>query len=85
VVGNLNDQTLAAIWNGAKFAAFRLRVNSTNPPPSCRNCGMARVPNNRKAYAPVRYGLASSPHKRTINFPREVAQVSASGACATGE
>ncbi|MFN2476222.1 MAG: radical SAM/SPASM domain-containing protein [Chthoniobacterales bacterium] len=61
VIGNLNDQSLHAIWNGADFAAFRLRVNSPNPPASCRNCGMARVRNSRKAYAPVRYGGGSSP------------------------
>jgi hypothetical protein len=57
VIGNLNEQSLDEIWNGAEFAAFRLRVNSLNPPASCRNCGMARVRNNRKAYAPVRYAL----------------------------
>ncbi len=55
VIGNLNEQSLDEIWNGADFAAFRMRVNSPNPPASCRNCGMARVRNNRKAYAPVRY------------------------------
>jgi radical SAM protein with 4Fe4S-binding SPASM domain len=55
VIGNLNEQNLDEIWNGPKFAAFRSRVNSPDPPPSCRNCGMARVRNNRRAYAPVRY------------------------------
>jgi radical SAM protein with 4Fe4S-binding SPASM domain len=54
VIGNLNEQSLAEIWNGPAFAAFRSRVNTPNPPAPCRNCGMARVHNNRKAYAPVR-------------------------------
>lgn len=60
VIGNLNEQTLDAIWNGAEFAAFRMRVNSPNPPASCRNCGMSRVQNNPKAYAPVRYARTGS-------------------------
>jgi radical SAM protein with 4Fe4S-binding SPASM domain len=53
VIANLNERTLDEIWNGPEFAAFRSRVNTTNPPQSCRNCGMSRVANNRKAYAPV--------------------------------
>jgi radical SAM protein with 4Fe4S-binding SPASM domain len=57
VIGNLNEQSLDEIWNGPEFAAFRMRVNSHDPPAPCRNCGMARVHNNRKAYAPVRYAL----------------------------
>ena len=60
IVGNLNEQTLDAIWNGPRFAAFRSRVNTPNPPASCRNCGMSRVHNNPKAYAPVRYALPLS-------------------------
>lgn len=69
VIGNLNEQSLDEIWNGPEFAAFRMRVNTPNPPAPCRNCGMARVPNNRKAYAPVRYNppaaaAASSPSNR---------------------
>lgn len=57
VIGNLNEQSLDDIWTGPGFAAFRMRINSPNPPASCRNCGMARVRNNRRAYAPVRYAL----------------------------
>lgn len=53
VIGNLNTQSLREIWAGPEFAAFRRRVNSPDPPASCRNCGMARVRNNRSAYAPV--------------------------------
>ncbi|HSH38404.1 MAG TPA: SPASM domain-containing protein [Chthoniobacterales bacterium] len=62
-IGNLNQQSLDAIWNGPEFAAFRTRVNSPDPPDSCRNCGMARVRNNRRAYAPVRHArpLPGSP------------------------
>jgi radical SAM protein with 4Fe4S-binding SPASM domain len=55
VIGNVNEQSLSEIWNGAKYAAFRSRVNTPDPPAPCRNCGMARVRNNRKAYAPVRH------------------------------
>ena len=60
VIGNLNEQSLEEIWNGPSFASFRMRVNSTDPPASCRNCGMSRVANNRRAYAPVRYAQPSS-------------------------
>jgi radical SAM protein with 4Fe4S-binding SPASM domain len=60
VMGNLNEQTLDTIWNGKEFADFRMRVNSPNPPASCRNCGMSRVHNNPKAYAPVRSAGAFS-------------------------
>jgi radical SAM protein with 4Fe4S-binding SPASM domain len=77
VIGNLNEQSLDEIWNGPEFAAFRMRVNSLDPPASCRNCGMSRVRNNRKAYAPVRYALplpatspAVSPRPAAIRFER---------------
>jgi len=56
VLGNLNEQSLSQIWNGPKFAAFRMGVNSSDPPASCRNCGVARVRNNRRAYAPALQG-----------------------------
>lgn len=69
VIGNLNEQSLDRIWNGPEFAAFRMRVNSLNPPASCRNCGMARVRNNRKAYAPVRYALPSPETTPTVSLP----------------
>ena len=55
VMGNLNEQSLCQIWNGPAFASFRKRVNSSDPPAPCRNCGLSRVHNNRRAYAPVRY------------------------------
>ena len=57
VVGNLNEESLDEIWSGTRFADFRMRVNTPNPPASCRNSGMARVNSNRRAYAPVRYAL----------------------------
>jgi len=60
VMGNLNEHTLDEIWNGPTFAAFRMRVNSPNPPKSCRNCGMSRVRNNPRAYAPVLFGASAS-------------------------
>ncbi len=59
-LGNLNEQSLEQIWNGPKYADFRMRVNSPNPPASCRNCSVARVRNNRKAFAPVRFGLTTT-------------------------
>ena len=62
VVGNLNEEKLDQIWTGPRFADFRKRINTPNPPAPCRNCGMSRVHNNRRAYAPARYGLpAASP------------------------
>jgi len=73
VIGNLNEQSLEEIWNGSEFAAFRTRVNSPDPPASCRNCGMARVRNNPKAYAPVLYALplqATSPGKSWQRRPK---------------
>jgi radical SAM protein with 4Fe4S-binding SPASM domain len=57
VVGNLNEESLEKIWSGPRFADFRMRINTPNPPAPCRNCGMSRVHNNRRAYAPVRYAL----------------------------
>jgi radical SAM protein with 4Fe4S-binding SPASM domain len=69
VIGNLNEKSLDEIWNGREFAAFRMRVNSLNPPASCRNCGMARVRNNRKAYAPVRYALPLPETSLVVSLP----------------
>jgi len=65
-VGNLNEQSLDEIWHGPEFADFRSRVNTPHPPAPCRNCGMARVHNNRKAYAPALYLEPGSP----IRAPR---------------
>jgi radical SAM protein with 4Fe4S-binding SPASM domain len=70
VMGNLNEQSMDQIWNGSNFAAFRMRVNSINPPTPCRNCGVSRVRNNRKAYASVRYGLSGEEAKAPKD-PRE--------------
>jgi radical SAM protein with 4Fe4S-binding SPASM domain len=67
VVGNLNEKSLDEIWNGPEFAAFRSRVNTPDAPGPCRNCGMARVHNNRKAYAPARCVRPAAP--MTISPP----------------
>lgn len=69
VIGNLNEQSLDDIWNGPEFAAFRMRVNSLDPPASCRNCGMARVRNNPKAYAPVRYAQPQPETSPAVSLP----------------
>jgi MoaA/NifB/PqqE/SkfB family radical SAM enzyme len=55
-IGSLKDRTLKDLWHGPEYAAFRTRVNSSDPPEPCRNCPMNRVHDNRKAYAPARYG-----------------------------
>jgi radical SAM protein with 4Fe4S-binding SPASM domain len=72
VIGNLNDETLDEIWNGRAFSAFRSRVNSPNPPSSCRNCGMSRVHNNRNAYVPARSAkpAAATASARAVESPK---------------
>jgi radical SAM protein with 4Fe4S-binding SPASM domain len=38
LMGNVLEDSFAAIWNGDRFRRFRRRVNSTKPPDVCRNC-----------------------------------------------
>lgn len=54
-LGNLNEQSLHDIWHGPEYRAFRLRVNSPDPPAPCRNCAMIPIRNNPRAFAPARY------------------------------
>lgn len=39
-LGNATQQTLAEIWNGAKYQEFRRALQTSQPPPSCANCGL---------------------------------------------
>ena len=81
VIGNLNEQSLKEIWTGPAFATFRMRVNSTDPPASCRNCGMSRVANNRRAYAPVQY---AQPPPAAAAVPATASATSAGSLAARG-
>ncbi|MBV9061512.1 MAG: radical SAM protein [Alphaproteobacteria bacterium] len=40
-LGNYLDHGVEAVWNGEAYRKFRARLYSSNPPPSCRNCGLA--------------------------------------------
>jgi len=39
-LGGATQQTLAEIWNGAKYQEFRRALQTPQPPPSCANCGL---------------------------------------------
>jgi len=39
-LGDATQQTLAEIWNGAKYQEFRRTLQTCHPPPSCANCGL---------------------------------------------
>lgn len=39
-LGDATQQTLAQIWNGAKYQEFRRALQTVQPPPSCANCGL---------------------------------------------
>lgn len=43
VMGNLNQQEFAAIWNGRRFAQLRATVNTPRPPRYCRGCFLRGV------------------------------------------
>jgi MoaA/NifB/PqqE/SkfB family radical SAM enzyme len=40
-LGNVLADGIDAVWHGAAYARFRERLYSSDPPPSCRNCGLA--------------------------------------------
>jgi MoaA/NifB/PqqE/SkfB family radical SAM enzyme len=40
-LGNYLQEGVAAVWGGEKYQAFRARLYSSDPPKSCRNCGLA--------------------------------------------
>jgi MoaA/NifB/PqqE/SkfB family radical SAM enzyme len=50
VMGNLHDQSLQDIWNGPRYQALRLAVNSSAPPWPCKACPIFRIPENRDSY-----------------------------------
>lgn len=54
VLGNLNETSMQALWQGEAYQQFRRRVNSSDPPPSCRNCPIHRARNNKLGYFPFR-------------------------------
>jgi MoaA/NifB/PqqE/SkfB family radical SAM enzyme len=40
-LGNYLRDGVAAVWNGEAYQRFREQLYSSNPPASCRNCGLA--------------------------------------------
>jgi len=41
VLGNYLRDGVQSVWNGEAYRAFRERLYSSDPPASCRNCGLA--------------------------------------------
>ena len=39
-LGDATQQTLAEIWNGPRYQEFRRTLQTSQPPPSCANCGL---------------------------------------------
>jgi radical SAM protein with 4Fe4S-binding SPASM domain len=39
-LGDVNQQTLRDIWQGAAYQAFRGALKSDTPPATCANCGL---------------------------------------------
>jgi radical SAM protein with 4Fe4S-binding SPASM domain len=60
-VGNVHDQGLEEVWNGAAIREFRRRVNSDNPPDPCTVCPMRRLENNVASFVP---GLPEAERQR---------------------
>jgi len=40
-LGNYLEDGVAAVWHGAAYQRFREQLYSSEPPASCRNCGLA--------------------------------------------
>ena len=40
-LGNYLRDGVQAVWSGEAYRAFRERLYSSDPPPACRNCGLA--------------------------------------------
>jgi MoaA/NifB/PqqE/SkfB family radical SAM enzyme len=40
-LGNYLRDGVASVWNGEAYRHFREQLYSSEPPPSCRNCGLA--------------------------------------------
>jgi radical SAM protein with 4Fe4S-binding SPASM domain len=53
-MGNLEEQSMQAIWNGPQYQSFRRAVNSDTPPAVCAACPMRRYENNASSYVPHR-------------------------------
>ena len=51
-IGNLNEQSLEEIWNGQRYQAFRLAVNSDKSPLVCDSCPKLPRPGNRLSFVP---------------------------------
>jgi MoaA/NifB/PqqE/SkfB family radical SAM enzyme len=41
VLGNLDDQPVAEVWDGDRYQAWRSRMLAGAPPPACAGCGVA--------------------------------------------
>jgi len=41
VLGNYLEDGVDAVWHGEAYQRFRERLYSSDPPASCRNCGIA--------------------------------------------
>jgi hypothetical protein len=40
-LGNYLRDGVDAVWHGQRYTEFRKRLYSSDPPPCCRNCGLA--------------------------------------------
>lgn len=40
-LGNYLEDGVQAVWSGGAYRGFRERLYSADPPPACRNCGLA--------------------------------------------
>ncbi len=40
ILGDLKEQSLEEIWRSARYQEFRARLQSENPHPCCRTCGV---------------------------------------------
>lgn len=53
-MGNLYETSMEELWNGPAYQAFRLAVNSADPPAACRTCPIYRDPRDADSYLPHR-------------------------------
>ncbi len=53
-IGNLRETPMEELWNGPAYQAFRLAVNSAEPPAACRTCPIYRDPRDVDTYLPHR-------------------------------
>lgn len=49
-MGNLHEESMAEIWQGARYRQLRATVNGPNPPAPCSICPMFRKVGNRASY-----------------------------------